>query len=65
MTSVPSLERIEEQLESIDKRIALVVLPAVKDVRRRLHKLTVLVWCQVVALIASIGLAATILWVVR
>ena len=65
MTSVPSLERIEEQLEAIDKRIALVVLPAVKDVRRRLHKLTVLVWCQVVALIASIGLAATILWVVR
>ena len=62
---MPSLERIEEELETIDKRIALVVLPAVKDVRRRLHTLTVLVWCQVVALIASIGLAATILWVVR
>lgn len=62
---MPSLERIEEQLEAIDKRIALVVLPAVKDVRRRLHALTVLVWFEVAAMIASIGLAATILWVVR
>ena len=62
---MPSLERIEEQLEAIDQRVALVVLPSLKDVRRRLHTLTVLVWCEVAALIASIGLAATILWVVR
>ena len=62
---MPSLERIEEQLEAIDQRVALVVLPSLKDVRRRLHKLTVRVWCEVAALIAAIGLAATILWVVR
>ena len=61
MTSVSSLERIEEQLESIDKRIALVVLPSLKDVRRRLHTLTVLVWCQVVALIIGGGVGGVVI----
>jgi len=61
VTSVSSLERIEEQLESIDKRIALVVLPSLKDVRRRLHTLTVLVWCQVVALIIGGGVGGVVI----
>ena len=59
--SVPSLERIEEELEAIDKRIALVVLPAVKDVRRRLHTLTVLVWCQIAALIIGGGVVGVVI----
>ena len=58
---MPSLERIEDQLEAIDKRIALVVLPSLKDVRRRLHKLTVLVWCQIVALILGGGVAGVVI----
>ena len=41
-------------LEALDARIALHVLPMLKDITRRVSALAVLVWCQVLLLLGMI-----------
>ena len=42
------------QLEALDARIALHVLPMLKDITRRVSALAVLVWCQVLLLLGLV-----------